>query len=497
MPIKLQVNKYSLDLPVIYKLLKTHENNSLWTRNKTYIMEGLDYNLSNSIIVKENKKDGSKIYGVLAVRSMYENEASSVVPIVEFFILSATSNTLTFVNNKPHVVKIIKKVGRGSTWEWALREYKKSTISGHLDMSYPIESGNQVYLLMLRMPGVELYNLLSAFIKIESGLPAKFIFMLIDAILRALMQQVTQYKLVHLDIKPENLMVNVDGVDLSNVTRDTLENLVSPRVEVNCIDYGFCRYQGEENDNLSGTLMYLSPERHESRFCDEGPDVYAIGIILQMILGLAWYSRDAIKSSGELELDADVARQICNKLSKNNPDISYSTFLNLIILTLKMVATQPKNRWSLKQSIKAFEYILRDSSLDIDRVITVTKPDQNDIAQEEDDTYKDKKITPSINLNLALIVEYFNTRIKLFLSYLVAIFSFEILSTRSSSEEDEDDSLIVDDEELPNKVYSVAHPSYVVFTKHTGYFSLRYHKELFNMEQAAGDKVELIKANGM
>ncbi|MFT5681658.1 MAG: serine/threonine protein kinase, partial [Myxococcota bacterium] len=79
-------------------------------------------------------------------------------------------------------------------------------------------------------------------------------------------------KVVHRDIKPNNIMVSVEG-------------------EVKVLDFGTAHYQNEIRLAQTGALRmgsfkYMSPERREGDRGDHSCDIYALGLVLiEMLLG--------------------------------------------------------------------------------------------------------------------------------------------------------------------------------------------------------------------
>lgn len=174
----------------------------------------------------------------------------------------------------------------------------------------------------------------------------------------------TEAKIIHRDIKPDNIMLDDDGL-------------------VKLTDLGLAMHQKDwsEDMDISGSPSYMSPEQFAGEKLDPRSDIYSLGITLYQML------------SGELPFDAEtvgsVARQHFHQepvsLLKIMPRLSPKVWR----LVKKMIAKEPEDRfadiesllkalWSVRQttapdkelvpdihtiSIKRLDYSLQEKSV--------------------------------------------------------------------------------------------------------------------------------------
>src|SRR6202035_3651701 len=100
---------------------------------------------------------------------------------------------------------------------------------------------------------------------------------------------------LHKDLKPANILI-VDGLVVVGADRDWQIKIAdfgsaslfdpSRLHSLGITNLGFTWTAGLDNDNLTGTLMYLAPEVLAGQSPSAGSDVYALGVMLyQLIIG--------------------------------------------------------------------------------------------------------------------------------------------------------------------------------------------------------------------
>jgi tRNA A-37 threonylcarbamoyl transferase component Bud32 len=151
------------------------------------------------------------------------------------------------------------------------------------------------YMVLEYIPGETLANKLAALNEAEMRLPltesVRIAINLCDAV-----DYAHQRRMIHRDIKPQNIMLNLLGEPI-------------------LMDFGIAKLVGQQKDNLGdeaalGSALYMSPEQVKGDPIDYRTDVYALGIILYEML------------SGYPPFQANSTKEIMNQqLNKKLPDL--------------------------------------------------------------------------------------------------------------------------------------------------------------------------------
>ncbi len=168
---------------------------------------------------------------------------------------------------------------------------------------------------------------------------------LISQVLRAL-EHAHNRKIIHRDIKPQNIMLLQDGV-------------------IKVADFGIARFTASNTltmtDSAIGTAHYLSPEQARGTITDEKSDIYSVGVMLyEMTTGQVPFDSDNPVSVALMHLSATPKRP-----REINPAIPEG-FEEII---LKAMSRDPKDRYTNVEEMMAdFEMIRDEPSMTFDYV---------------------------------------------------------------------------------------------------------------------------------
>ncbi|MCL2013071.1 MAG: serine/threonine protein kinase [Cystobacterineae bacterium] len=146
--------------------------------------------------------------------------------------------------------------------------------------------------------------------------------------------------LIHADVSPANLLLSKEG-------------------EVKLIDFGVARLLGEKmfrENELHGTLAYMSPEAMLGHPIDEKADLYAVGILLWELMA----NRRLFEGNSEVERMHKVKNAQVPSVACHNPSLPH--FSELILR--KALAVHPERRFeSARAFIEALDALARRMGL--------------------------------------------------------------------------------------------------------------------------------------
>lgn len=179
------------------------------------------------------------------------------------------------------------------------------------------------WVVLEQVPGQTLQHLLA-----ERGpLPLELVARIVDQAAAAL-GHLHGRGLVHLDVKPRNLLVTAGG-------------------DVKLIDFGLAQPAGSPQASINGrtfgTIGYLAPEQLRGEPVDAGADVYGLGsVVYEMVTGLPPYPPPA---SGELtnRMIRDRLNHLPIPPSLANPAVSLPAWVDDVVMWA--LAQDPRARY--------------------------------------------------------------------------------------------------------------------------------------------------------
>ena len=184
------------------------------------------------------------------------------------------------------------------------------------------EDENVCYMAMNYITG----ETLKAKIQREGKIPVDEALHIVQQVAEALYYAWDEAKLIHRDVKPENIMITEDGI-------------------VKLTDLGLAIHQTEWNENLeiSGSPSYMSPEQFAGEKLDSRSDIYSLGVTLFQML------------AGKLPFDGGTIRTIATQhINVTPPSLSsLDTGIPSPVSSLakKMLAKLPDDRFASMEEL--------------------------------------------------------------------------------------------------------------------------------------------------
>lgn len=213
------------------------------------------YSVLDSQIDISKFGEGEKLKGALG-----QGKFGVVVPVLG--TLAEQREGWIFKTHKERVIKVQK----GESKEEVTKEYNFLVQTGHLDTKEVMDENEKTFIVQKRGK-VSLWDFLIEEKKNELKLTIDQRYQLSINILRALKEQIHDRGVVSRDIKPQNILIDPDTL------------------EVKIIDLGFAKNIIDQSDRRAmGTPVYIAPDKFDGAV-DERSDWFEIGIVLSELWG--------------------------------------------------------------------------------------------------------------------------------------------------------------------------------------------------------------------
>lgn len=323
-----------------------------WDKKTIYLFsDGTKFQFNNKVI--QRKRDSKK------EQVRYEFISDVVIGKSKYAIVYEISGTLTLeppnlikyktaeASKKTRVVKVLQDQTQPIRLK-VEKEYKFSKFATHLAVKNPIIDGKTAYLVMRKMKGNSLFDIICKDLSTIQCLTLPQRIDLTIALSRMLKEQATDLNLIHRDVKPENIYVNLSEPILAQL-----------------FDYELSREIDCDDGQHPGSIEYAAPEQFTADTISVKTDVFGLGRVLALIWRVCTTSYNYQNS--------DIYKKNANNIDlptlyKNNANnIDLSTLFNgiedvseeqktIIRGTLKlMMMPCQKDRISIGEAISQFE----------------------------------------------------------------------------------------------------------------------------------------------
>lgn len=269
------------DSLILGRFLAEHSDELIFLAHKKYndeINETESFRLTHSVLCRKQKEGAGSRYEVLLNEPIRVNTNSEIYLIAGTLVLQRDQTVVykSKPEDKKRVVKTQDHVKRGSVEE-IIEKYEVIKNIPHIHMKAPtivvLDEEDQHYIsyrVMRCQSGVPLSLLITQDRDPDlASLETEERFELSLALLKALQEQVHDHGIVHRDLSPQNIIVNIP----SKITPDT-------PIQVGIIDFDLCKkMMFDDREQLGcGTPGYIPFESFVGEGTDEKSDLFSIGI---------------------------------------------------------------------------------------------------------------------------------------------------------------------------------------------------------------------------
>jgi len=259
----------------LYQFFKNQSDQGIafWKKGETFKFEdGTPFQFKNSVYQRHRKNKNGVRYEVISRKNAIGKGGYGEVRLIKGTLaLEANKHVFKKESHKGErrVVKIQSHLDEENTVSHLQNEYQLSKAVGYLGVKKPTfanPSKKTSYFTMRKLPGKSLYDILEDDQK-NHNLTLKQRIELTKALLSCLKRQVSDKKIIHRDIKPDNILVEFD-----------------PSLVINIIDFGLSTKSSQNHNEIFGTTGYIAPEVLQgSPNVNKKADLYSMARIIALI----------------------------------------------------------------------------------------------------------------------------------------------------------------------------------------------------------------------
>jgi serine/threonine protein kinase len=234
-----------------------------------FTIRGVEYKILDTIVRRQRERDSQTYtYEVMAPSEVVGKGSFSTVTNVRGVLEIQDDDSLIFKAKDDEKKRVAKVYNGRSKFYDVMDEYKRTKEIKHLKTKKPILidflGKKQIVAFQRKQPGIELYE----FLKNLSAYSLKARLDLSIALLIALKEQVHAYKLLHRDLKPQNIMV--------------LYNKQTKQFNVRIIDMNLSCSSIKPDGRAVGTQAYMPKEAWYGKH-DESSDVFSMALVIGLL----------------------------------------------------------------------------------------------------------------------------------------------------------------------------------------------------------------------
>lgn len=345
-PIKHQV--------LLIDFLKDQINQGIqyWPAGSVYhLQDELSIRFSHNIIARKRKNGkGYHFEEVSNKHALAEGEFGRVYKIKGRLVIN--SQELTYKKTKKDGSSRIVKwmTEQYSTCDEVMKEYFITARAGHLGIKFPVISHDKIFLVMNKASGQNLGTVLDDYIfQLTDSQKLK----LTELLLLAL-ADINQKGIFHSDIKPENIMVDLQIPNPSQPDQYTFK--------VTLIDFGlsYLEQNLQLDSIIGGTPAFVAPELFSNeQIATAKADIYSMARVIALLWGVSFddYMGLRFYYASRISMSKSTLLSIQLKDLFSNTDRSFPIKHQRVIRQLLegMLESNPGARLTIAEAIELFK----------------------------------------------------------------------------------------------------------------------------------------------